>query len=102
MIHVAFRVARMLCGAAPNPARGRWLIAPKQQALAANRRYRPGTLVLETEFRTKTARAVVVDFMPFGGDAHLLRIETGYSSTNLAVERSQAAAYPEWGLSLSG
>ena len=43
---------------------GRWLLAPKSQPLEVTRRYRPGTLILETEFRTKTGTAVVVDFMP--------------------------------------
>jgi len=42
---------------------GRWLIAPKQAILQLRRRYRPGTLVLETEFETRTGRAVIVDFM---------------------------------------
>jgi len=55
---------------------GRWLIAPKEPPLSISRRYRPGTLVLETEFETETGSAVVVDFMAFGVGAHLLRIVT--------------------------
>ncbi len=43
---------------------GRWLLAPKSQPLEVTRRYRPGTLILETEFRTETGTAVVIDFMP--------------------------------------
>jgi GH15 family glucan-1,4-alpha-glucosidase len=42
---------------------GRWLIAPTDGAFQARRRYRPGTLVLETEFTTATGCAVVIDFM---------------------------------------
>ena len=42
---------------------GRWLIAPKHPPLAVTRRYRPGTLVLETEFETETGRAAIIDFM---------------------------------------
>ena len=38
---------------------GRWLLAPKSQPLEVTRRYRPGTLILETEFRTETGTAVV-------------------------------------------
>jgi GH15 family glucan-1,4-alpha-glucosidase len=33
-------------------AHGRWLVAPSGEARAGARRYRPGTLVLETEFET--------------------------------------------------
>src|SRR5262249_50240894 len=43
---------------------GRWLIAPQGSPLAARRRYRPGTLVLETEFQTETGSATVIDFIP--------------------------------------
>src|SRR6202030_2413569 len=42
------------CFAAPlkTSDNGRWLIAPPDAPLAVNRRYRPGTLILETEFQT--------------------------------------------------
>jgi GH15 family glucan-1,4-alpha-glucosidase len=50
-----------LLGEADN---GRWLIAPKHPPLGVRRRYRPGTLVLETEFQTATGSAAVIDFMP--------------------------------------
>jgi GH15 family glucan-1,4-alpha-glucosidase len=56
---------------------GRWLIAPKDEPVAVRRRYRPGTLILETEFQTATGSAVVVDFMALGDGAHLLRIVIG-------------------------
>ena len=42
---------------------GRWLIAPTDSPLATRRRYRPGTLILETEFQTESGRAMIVDFM---------------------------------------
>src|SRR6202035_5332347 len=58
---------------------GRWLIAPGAPPLAVRRHYRPGTLVLETEFQTETGVAAVVDFMPPGGGAHLVRIVMGRS-----------------------
>ncbi len=58
---------------------GRWLLAPRQPALAASRHYRPGTLVLETEFQTETGRAAIVDFMPQSDGAHLVRIVMGRS-----------------------
>ena len=56
---------------------GRWSIAPTQPPLHVIRRYRPGTLILETEFETETGRAAVIDFMPPGDDAHLVRVVKG-------------------------
>jgi GH15 family glucan-1,4-alpha-glucosidase len=46
---------------------GRWLLAPAGEARASTRRYRPGTLVLETEFETADGVVRVVDFMPRRG-----------------------------------
>jgi GH15 family glucan-1,4-alpha-glucosidase len=63
-----------LLGGAEN---GRWLIAPKEPPLAVSRRYRPGTLILETKFETESGSAAVVDFMVLGDGAHLLRIVMG-------------------------
>ncbi len=37
------------------PEHGRWLVAPHDEA-RITRRYRPDTLILETEFETGTAR----------------------------------------------
>jgi len=42
---------------------GRWLIGPEQQS-RIRRRYRPGTLILETTFTTKTGKVTLIDFMP--------------------------------------
>jgi GH15 family glucan-1,4-alpha-glucosidase len=58
---------------------GRWLLAPQQAILAVSRRYRPGTLVLETEFQTDTGCAAIIDFMPLSDDANLVRIVVGRS-----------------------
>ena len=52
-----------LLGTAEN---GRWLIAPKHPAVNVSRRYRSGTLILETEFKTESGSAAIVDFMPTG------------------------------------
>ena len=55
---------------------GRWLLAPAGEVRASSRRYRPGTLVLETEFETAEGAVRVIDFMPRRGrgppraDAH--------------------------------
>jgi len=58
---------------------GRWLLAPADDVRAAARRYRPGTLVLETEFETADGAVRVVDFMPRRGDGppRLMRIVEG-------------------------
>ncbi len=44
------------------PEHGRWSVAPQQEA-KITRRYRPGTLILETEFETDDGAATLVDFM---------------------------------------
>jgi GH15 family glucan-1,4-alpha-glucosidase len=57
---------------------GRWLIAPKSDALRVTRRYRPGTLILETHFETDEGAATLIDFMPPRGQhAHVIRIVKG-------------------------
>jgi GH15 family glucan-1,4-alpha-glucosidase len=58
---------------------GRWLIAPTEPTVAINRQYRPGTLILETEFRTQSGSATLVDFMPLGDGADVVRIVIGRS-----------------------
>ncbi len=45
------------------PEHGRWKIAP-EGVKKVSRRYRPGTLILETEFQTETGTVVLTDFMP--------------------------------------
>ena len=47
-----------------SPENGRWLIAPAGEAHSVTRRYRDGTLILETEFTTDSGSCVVIDFMP--------------------------------------
>jgi GH15 family glucan-1,4-alpha-glucosidase len=47
---------------------GRWRLAPEGGGRAVRRRYRPGTLVLETEFETLTGAVRVTDCMPMGDD----------------------------------
>ena len=43
---------------------GRWLLAPLGGVRRVSRRYRPGTLVLETEFESQDGRVRIVDCMP--------------------------------------
>jgi GH15 family glucan-1,4-alpha-glucosidase len=68
--------------------------------LEVTRRYRSGTLILETEFRTETGTAVVIDFMPpADGVADLVRIVSGLSGqvtfqTELAVRFDYGSTVP--------
>jgi GH15 family glucan-1,4-alpha-glucosidase len=48
-----------------SPEHGRWAIAPRTKA-RVSRRYRPDTLVLETQFETAAGAATLIDFMPTG------------------------------------
>jgi GH15 family glucan-1,4-alpha-glucosidase len=57
---------------------GHWSIAPCHDDARASRRYRDGTLVLETCFATDTGRATVIDFMvPHGHGSELVRVVQG-------------------------
>ncbi len=62
-----------------SPENGRFLIAPQRPAGPATRRYRDGSLVLETLFRTEDGGAVaLIDFMVPGADnTSLVRIVEG-------------------------
>jgi GH15 family glucan-1,4-alpha-glucosidase len=78
---------------------GRWLIAPKDARFHTARRYRPGTLVLETEFQTPAGSAAVIDFMPLAGGADLVRIVAGRSGrvdfqSELVLRFNYGAAVP--------
>jgi GH15 family glucan-1,4-alpha-glucosidase len=46
------------------PDHGRWLLGPSGDARRIRRRYRPDTLVLETDFETATGAVRLIDFMP--------------------------------------
>ncbi len=58
---------------------GHWRLAPAGEISAVSRRYRPGTLILETDFETADGAARVIDFMPRrgGGAPQLVRIVEG-------------------------
>jgi len=60
---------------------GRWLLAPTEHAPTTSRRYRPGTLILETDFETADGMVRVIDFMPRRGQGppRLMRIVEGMS-----------------------
>src|SRR5207253_8563965 len=47
-----------------SPENGRWQIAPREAVRNVRRRYRPGTLILETEFHTDNGIVTLIDCMP--------------------------------------
>ena len=60
------------------PEHGRWQIAPASEVRSTRRRYRDGTLVLETEFETEAGAVRVIDCMPLAnGRWDVLRIVEG-------------------------
>ena len=79
------------------PAHGRWLVAPEAEARSRSRRYRPGTLVLETDVETADGSVRVIDFMPRrrDGPPQVVRIVEGISGT--VPMRSQLVLRPDYG-----
>ena len=66
------------------PEHGRWLIAPAAAPRAVRRRYRAGTLVLETEFETGEGAVRLIDFMhcpPRDEGVDVVRIVQGVRGT---------------------
>jgi GH15 family glucan-1,4-alpha-glucosidase len=76
---------------------GRWLVAPAGEVVGTSRRYRPGTLVLETDFETTEGTVRVTDFMPRrGGRApQVMRIVDGL--TGRVPMRMELALRPDYG-----
>ena len=57
---------------------GRWAVSPATSEVTNERRYRPDTLILETDFKTATGTARIIDFMtPRRGEPDLIRIVEG-------------------------
>jgi GH15 family glucan-1,4-alpha-glucosidase len=57
---------------------GRWKIAPRAEPTRIERRYRDGSLILETRFETADGAATLIDFMPPRGTASdVVRIVRG-------------------------
>ncbi len=77
---------------------GRWLLAPVGGGLAVSRGYRPGTLILETEFETAEGAVRVVDFMPRRGNGppRVMRIVEGVRGR--VPMRMELSLRPDYGL----
>ena len=76
---------------------GRWLLAPSGADGATSRRYRPGTLVLETDFETPDGAVRVIDFMPRRGRGapRVMRIVEGLRGR--VPMRMELAVRPDYG-----
>jgi GH15 family glucan-1,4-alpha-glucosidase len=76
---------------------GRWLLGPAGEVRASARRYRPGTLVLETDFETADGTVRVIDFMPKRGDGppRLMRIVEGLKGR--VPMRMELSLRPDYG-----
>jgi GH15 family glucan-1,4-alpha-glucosidase len=61
---------------------GHWMVAPSGDVQAVSRRYRDGTMILETEFQTASGRVRIIDWMPVSDRRwDLVRIVEGMSGT---------------------
>jgi GH15 family glucan-1,4-alpha-glucosidase len=76
---------------------GRWLVAPAGEVTANSRRYRPGTLVLETDFETSEGAVRLIDFMPrrSQGPPRLMRIVEGLRGR--VPMRMELSVRPDYG-----
>src|SRR5215204_3204822 len=76
---------------------GRWLIAPAGEVRANSRRYRPGTLVLETDFETSEGAVRLIDFMPrrAQGPPRVMRIVEGLQGR--VPMRMELSLRPDYG-----
>ena len=64
------------------PDNGRWLIAATDERVKISRRYRPRTLILETQFQTESGSATLIDFLyPREAHPHLVRLVVGEKGT---------------------
>jgi len=76
---------------------GRWLLSPDAEARATSRRYRPGTLVLETDFECADGAVRVIDFMPrrAQGAPRVMRIVEGLGGR--VPMRMELSLRPDYG-----
>jgi GH15 family glucan-1,4-alpha-glucosidase len=83
------------------PDHGRWLIGPVDSDVRTGRRYRDGTLILETTFETGDGAATLIDFMPLRSStsSDIVRILVGLRGklafrTELVVRFGYGATVP--------
>src|SRR5215831_9233623 len=75
-----FDAAACFAGLLGDRDSGRWLLAPEGRVTRVVRRYRPHTLVLETELHTGEGTVRIVDCMPIWKDrCEVVRVVEGVS-----------------------
>jgi GH15 family glucan-1,4-alpha-glucosidase len=76
---------------------GRWLLTPAGEVRASRRRYRHGTLVLESELETEEGAVRIVDFMPKRGEGppRVMRIVEGVEGR--VPMRMELSLRPDYG-----
>ncbi len=73
-----FDSSACFCALLGEPRHGRWLIAPKAPVRRVSRRYRKGTLLLETEIETAEGAVLITDCMPsWKGHSDIVRLVRG-------------------------
>ena len=62
---------------------GHWMLYPSARVRRTSRRYRPGTMILETDYECDGGAVRLVDFMPFAGPQRhsVIRIVEGLEGT---------------------
>ncbi len=92
-----FDSASCFAGLVGDERHGRWRLAPAGEVRGSSRRYRPGTLVLESDFETAEGAVRVIDFMPRRGDGppRLMRIVEGLSGR--VPMRMEFSVRPDYG-----
>src|ERR1700693_1935966 len=69
------------------PGHGRWLIAPAAEVRNIRRKYRDGTLILETEFETNEGAVRIIACMPLSNERwDVLRIVERLSGVAMRME----------------
>ena len=82
------------------PEHGRWVLGPAERVVRTQRRYREGTLVLETDYETAGGAVTIVDCMPLrNGLPDLVRRVVGRNGsvpmrTELAVRFDYGSIVP--------
>lgn len=72
------------CALLGNEEHGYWQIAPDSPVRQVSRRYRDGTLILETDFETDSGAVTLIDFMPMpraDGQVDVIRLVRGRTGT---------------------
>ena len=79
---------------------GYWRLAPQAGQVETSWAYREGSLVLETDHKTREGEVRVIDYMPVGGDgSHLIRLVEGLHGRvamrmDLAIRFDYGSAVP--------